>query len=648
MDGHGDGQKKNSRLESFLLRKMTPACYESIRYYEPCILRRGKTVQNMQTAVVTEAALFCVEQPPKSLQQLVKLPDIVSIERVHDVVEFLREPLRSKVQHVRIEYRPSPGPGAAGPPPMVRRRSGDGASERRRTLSRLEEEVEELGGRLGLAGRTTPGERHTPDSGTRRCHTPGSPVREGSSLLELLERRHAAGSPEPPGRRRCGSPDSRGGPARLCPPGPATPSRGLPRSQSALPAYNRSSSMRVELPERSRSVLDRPLAERKSKKRSTSLDDVRGPATLPPPEVYHIYLLQGTSLFQRHLKTAWMARLISGTQALEQPSPEPAVEVDHRQLDQLFDDLRISLLTSGDPEHKAGLVHELKIGASQYKRVRRLFWKDVRLFDMLTSELTSYLLSTSSFDLLDDGDEEQGLRDREEELDHVVLLMETLGALLRDVEAMPQAAKTLLQEKSARLAGLLRALLTRPWVPGRYLSTAKYMLSDFREFVAASWDNLPEAELIKLLAEVTNTCTGTLYELLQVLQHVDPSGAALRQSLSAINLEHHLSAAVTQLLAFLYPARASTWSPGEAVLVYQHLIVLQTLTSSLPTTLAFIQRQFTEEFRYYVNPVVVGHKLPARYPIRHQLLHVMETLAKKIGVPGPAAGAIRHRGPFQS
>ena len=61
--------------------------------------------------------------------------------------------------------------------------------------------------------------------------------------------------------------------------------------------------------------------------------------------------------------------------------------------------------------------------------------------------------------------------------------------------------------------------------------------------------------------------------------------------------ERHLAVAVTQLLAFLYPARASTWSPSEAVLVYQHLIVLQTLTTHLPDTLAFIQRQFTEEFR---------------------------------------------------
>ena len=34
--------------------------------------------------------------------------------------------------------------------------------------------------------------------------------------------------------------------------------------------------------------------------------------------------------------------------------------------------------------------------------------------------------------------------------------------------------------------------------------------------------------------------------------------------------------------------------------------------------------------RYYVNTVVVGHKLPEHYPIRHQLLTVMEALARTI------------------
>ena len=77
-----------------------------------------------------------------------------------------------------------------------------------------------------------------------------------------------------------------------------------------------------------------------------------------------------------------------------------------------------------------------------------------------------------------------------------------------------------------------------------------------------------------------------------------PAAAADAPSAPADRQEQHLTVAVTQLLAFLFPARASTWSPSEAVLVYQHLIVLQTLTRHLPATLAFIQRQFTEEFRW--------------------------------------------------
>ena len=65
----------------------------------------------------------------------------------------------------------------------------------------------------------------------------------------------------------------------------------------------------------------------------------------------------------------------SSTQALEQPAQEPIVRADHRHIDQLFDDLRTGLLTCNDLVLKADLVHELKIGASQFRRVRRLFWK---------------------------------------------------------------------------------------------------------------------------------------------------------------------------------------------------------------------------------------------------------------------------------
>ncbi|XP_037070164.1 uncharacterized protein LOC119091468 [Pollicipes pollicipes] len=288
MEPHVDRPKKNSRLESYLLRKMTPSSYESVRYYEPCIVRQGKAIQ-YQTAVVTEAGLFAVDEPPRHLQEVVRLLDIISIERIHDVIEFLREPLRDRVQHVRIEYRPSQPAAAA------------------RALS--------------------------PDS-------------LSSELAAAAE-----------------------------------PSRGMTRSQSALPAYHRSPSVRADLPERSRSVLDRPRADgRVVKKRSTSLDDVRGARKLPEPKVYHVYLLQEGSPFQQHLRTAWMSRLISRTQAIEQSDPESPTRIDPQQLDQLFEDLRADLLTSSDLEQKFNLVRELKIGAAEYKRVRRLFWKGVFIY----------------------------------------------------------------------------------------------------------------------------------------------------------------------------------------------------------------------------------------------------------------------------
>ena len=81
-------------------------------------------------------------------------------------------------------------------------------------------------------------------------------------MLDLLERRYAAGSPEPAVPRLSVSPDARGGQLRQGLADTPGLGRGLPRSQSALPAFNRSYSDKVELPERSRSVLDRPFGSR--------------------------------------------------------------------------------------------------------------------------------------------------------------------------------------------------------------------------------------------------------------------------------------------------------------------------------------------------------------------------------------------------
>ncbi|PSN55469.1 hypothetical protein C0J52_02598 [Blattella germanica] len=54
------------------------------------------------------------------------------------------------------------------------------------------------------------------------------------------------------------------------------------------------------------------------------------------------------------------------------------------------------------------------------------------------------------------------------------------------------------------------------------------MLEDFHEFCSSGWNNLPEAELIKLLAEVTNISTAILYELLLTLRNLINNNSNLK------------------------------------------------------------------------------------------------------------------------
>jgi hypothetical protein len=61
--------------------------------------------------------------------------------------------------------------------------------------------------------------------------------------------------------------------------------------------------------------------------------------------------------------------------------------------------------------------------------------------------------------------------------------------------------------------------------------------------------------------------------------------------------ECHLKRSVTQLLGLLFPSHPHKMKPPEAVLIYQHCFVLQSLMESVKRVHKYVQEQFEEEFR---------------------------------------------------
>ncbi|XP_023706663.2 uncharacterized protein C12orf56 isoform X2 [Cryptotermes secundus] len=217
--------------------------------------------------------------------------------------------------------------------------------------------------------------------------------------------------------------------------------------------------------------------------------------------------------------------------------------------------------------------------------------------------------------------------DSVQEADFHLYVLQAGSALLDHLQSGWRARILMLQfNRGAVLKRLLTLLVTPPSIPNRHRTVCCHMLEDFREFGSGGWTNLPEAELIKMLAEVTNVSTAILYELLLTLQNMIQNKSALKLTklLDGVAMECHMKRSVSQLLGLLFPSPAHKLTPLEAVLVYQHVFVLKCLMESLSRVQDYVQEQFEEEFRYYVRWSRVSRKLPDSYPIKRLLQQLVD------------------------
>uniref|UniRef100_A0A2K6G8F7 Chromosome 12 open reading frame 56 n=1 Tax=Propithecus coquereli TaxID=379532 RepID=A0A2K6G8F7_PROCO len=87
--------RANSRLDAFLRRHLPP---------EPCIVLSDSENHTFKYVVLSDRLIYLTENPPKSIQQVVALRDVVAIDLIDDYPEFLSSPEREINQHIRIIY----------------------------------------------------------------------------------------------------------------------------------------------------------------------------------------------------------------------------------------------------------------------------------------------------------------------------------------------------------------------------------------------------------------------------------------------------------------------------------------------------------------------------------------------------------------
>ncbi|XP_066977604.1 uncharacterized protein C12orf56-like [Macrobrachium rosenbergii] len=411
----------------------------------------------------------------------------------------------------------------------------------------------------------------------------------------------------------------------------------MPRSVSSMETYHSSSPLHLELPNRSKSVLDRPSMPGEPPKRSQSLNFTDVPDGRDDVKEVHFYTLSTSTLLFHLLHSLWVASSLKQTLYEGKLRPPQQDLLQERDIDMEFTDLQTELLSAVTIEDQFSRLQELQQGATKYYPVRRLFWKDPNMLQTLRGLLKQY--SKCSKGGQGDRLEEDDLQERQDELELLAFTLETLSTCLQGTQRCPLKMKALQQDKNDCLKDLITEVITVPEVPAVYNFTCTRWLTDFRELASNAWENLPESELLRLVQEVIHTSVGCLYELFSSVNELSwvtnthsPSnevGPSLTAMLQHAPVEEWLSYGVPQLLVLLQPERAREINGSEACLTHQYCSVLNTLLHHSPQALHYCTTHYAEELRYYVQESVVSCRL-GKCHIRPHTLKIVRTLAQLV------------------
>lgn len=325
--------------------------------------------------------------------------------------------------------------------------------------------------------------------------------------------------------------------------------------------------------------------------------------------------MRSTLLLDSHIAERWKVNTAKATSS--------------KQLEHQFSQLKLEILnSSGSMEMLFSLVQELSNAADKYFALKRFFWKSEELLMVIVRNLQSYL-PKSSADLLT----ENGRHERADELELAILLIETLGMMLHDTETIPNRLTILRANSGKIMMDLLVVLTCLPEIPQRWRPPKSKAHSLFKTD-ADLWESSADAEVSKLVQELTNASTAVLYELILIAQQATWGGDE-GQFLNVTWVVHFLNSRkaatfnfverlLAQAMKLLLPSRDETLTPVEAVLLFQQFSVLQTLLQNSCVISVHVRDNYTEEFRYYIQSPHIVNKLPSHFPITRHVLHLIE------------------------
>ncbi|KAG7456005.1 hypothetical protein MATL_G00247190 [Megalops atlanticus] len=579
--------RRNSKLDSFLRRNTERCVYERIRAYEPCVVISETVNKVFMYVVLSDDSVYLVEYPPRTIQEAVSFRDVLDIELVNDLPDFLSGREREHSQHIRVVYA-SPkhaGKRVAGargekarprPPPSPSRRNTRSASPSLKGL-----------GSVLLSTRSDPSEsvrwRATPSS-LRNSREED----EGERTLKQMR------------STSCPSPNLQGLRLPLTLSDPGEPGEA---SEDLIPSRRDSVLSRL---------VKRVVAERGGEEKEAEL---------------HLYAVSLTSRIYLHLQSSWNSYMIRSTLMLDPlyrkrcslSSCSPTQKqcyISWERTACLFRQLSGELLQGGiSLESLYLLLQELHTAAHRDITVKKLFWR--------SSELCPFLVDTleDALQRFQRPAQEDSRSHRADRLLLCTLVAETLALMFQEMEVEPARLHMLTANKGALTKRLLLALVCDPEIWPR-------------DPAEVSLQKSLQAELQDLLAEYLDTASALLFEVVVLSQQANCTPSfehfltvgwvlkTLQSHHSILPFVSHLARRVVSVLS----GPQLVLDPAQAVLLYQQCRILLACLQHNAALGQHIRAEFREEFRYYVKMSWAEEKLPLHYPISQSTLGLIAQL----------------------
>ncbi|XP_076304372.1 uncharacterized protein C12orf56-like [Tachypleus tridentatus] len=352
----------------------------------------------------------------------------------------------------------------------------------------------------------------------------------------------------------------------------------------------------------------------------------------------HLYVLSSQSAIFRHLTTAWHSYLVRETLAQEKTVARPCKNGISTNFSHVFVELHRRLQLSKEEEY----VDLRRLVESLEKEfhsaiVKRIFWKDPLLFPLVVDRLHMLVSAPENV-------ENQTVGVTMDKLKLCSSLASALSSLLNNTGPIPGRSYHLTKNNGYILQKLTEVLTRIPWIPLPYRDNTFAVVTSHSRLYSQEWETLREAPLIRSVVELTNACTGTMYQLILLIQQ----GKELiyRQCSFSLSWMVQLVASSEASIAYMYrlmsqiimtvfPEYQTPITPIQCVLLYKHFYVLMTLITHSKRLAQHMRLTYSEEFRYYIFSQELAKKIPENCPIRNVLLQLTDSVKNYIQRKSP-------------